>query len=235
MLFTLAVLALALALLAALALAARAEIEAIARTASAQGPLLDDLLDGRRAEGGELALDVRSVELVAVVEGALAGVRFAASARRVVVAAMLTPAVRPVAGDPGRLQQVVLTLLSNAVRSTPAGGRVEVRLEQEGGAAVIRVRDTGHGIAPASLPHVFDPPAPGAPPGGAPAGVGLAGVRRLVEAHGGTVSAESEGAGRGAAFTVRLPLAEPPPGPPRGACDARPRAAPSAEGRPGAG
>jgi CheY-like chemotaxis protein/anti-sigma regulatory factor (Ser/Thr protein kinase) len=158
---------------------------------------------------GELRLDVRPVELVPVVEAAVDAVRPAANARGVSIVTMLVPRAGPVAGDPGRLQQVIWNLLSNAVKFTAKGGRIEARLEQEGNEVVVRVRDTGAGIDAAFLPHVFErfrqaDSSSTRLHGGL--GLGLAIVRYLVEAHGGSVSAASEGPGRGATFTVRLPV-----------------------------
>jgi signal transduction histidine kinase len=185
--------------------------ETIERSASAQAQIVDDLLDVARIAKGELRLDVRTVELVPVLEAAVAAVRPAAAARKLAIATMLASGVGPVSGDPGRLQQVVWNLLANAVKFTPPGGRVEVRLLDGGDAAIIEVRDTGEGIAPEFVPHLFESfrqadSSSTRPHGGL--GLGLAIVRHLVEAHGGSVSAESEGRGRGATFTVRLPVSD---------------------------
>lgn len=182
-------------------------VEAIERGATAQARIVDDLLDVARVARGELRLDVRSVELAPVVEAALAAVRPAAVARGIALSAALEGA-GPVSGDPGRLQQVVWNLLSNAVKFTPEGGRVEVRLRPEGDSAVLRVVDTGEGFDPAFAPHLFErfrqaDSSSTRHHGGI--GAGLALVRHVVEAHGGTVSAQSEGRGKGATFTVRLP------------------------------
>lgn len=184
-------------------------IETIERSASSQAQIVDDLLDIARIAKGELRLDVRSVELVPVIEAALAAVRPAATARGIEIAAVLMPAAGPVSGDPGRLQQVFWNLVANAVKFTPRGGRVEVRLDEEPGAAVVRVKDTGEGIAAELAPHLFERFRQGDSSstrahGGL--GLGLAIVRHLVEAHGGTVAAESAGRGLGATFTVRLPV-----------------------------
>jgi signal transduction histidine kinase/ActR/RegA family two-component response regulator len=185
-------------------------VETIERSASAQAQIIDDLLDVSRIVRGELRLDVRPVELVPVIEAAIDAVRPAAAARHLEMAAVLMPRAGAVAGDPGRLQQVVWNLLSNAIKFTPAGGRVEIRLDREGEEVAIRVRDTGAGIDPAFAPHLFErfrqaDSSSTRVHGGL--GLGLAIVRHLVEAHGGCVSAASDGPGRGATFTVRLPLA----------------------------
>ncbi|WP_242345156.1 hybrid sensor histidine kinase/response regulator [Anaeromyxobacter terrae] len=184
-------------------------IETIERSAQAQAQIVDDLLDVSRIVRGQLRLDVRPVELVPVIEAALDAVRPAAAARSISIAAVLVPRAGPVSGDPGRLQQVVWNLLSNAIKFTPPGGRVEIRLARAEGEVAISVRDTGAGIDPTFLPHLFerfrqaDSSSTRAHGG---LGLGLALVRHLVEAQGGSVSAASEGPGRGATFTVRLPI-----------------------------
>jgi len=188
-------------------------VETIERSASAQAQIVDDLLDVSRIVQGQLRLDVRAVELVPVIEAAIDAVRHSAAARQIEIAAVLMPRAGPVSGDPGRLQQVVWNLLSNAIKFTPHGGRVEVRLDQDDDHVAIRVRDTGPGIDPAFLPHLFerfrqaDSSSTRAYGG---LGLGLAIVRHLVEAHGGSVSAASEGPGLGSAFTVLLPLSTRP-------------------------
>lgn len=185
-------------------------VEAIERGATAQARIVDDLVDVARIARGELRLDVRTVELVPVVEAAIAAVRPAASARAIAISSALEPGAGPVSGDPGRLQQVVWNLLSNAVKFTPEGGRVEVRVRPEDRGAVIRVKDTGEGFDAELAPHLFERFRQGDASstrlhGGI--GAGLALVRHVVEAHGGTVAAFSEGRGKGATFTVRLPAA----------------------------
>jgi PAS domain S-box-containing protein len=184
-------------------------VEAIERGASTQAQIVDDLLDMARIVRGQLQLDVRPVELVPVIEAAIDTVRPAASAREIEIAAVFEPRAGPVAGDPGRLQQVAWNLLTNAVKFTPAGGRVEVRLSRRSHHVELAVKDTGAGIASEFLPHVFERFRQGDSSttrahGGL--GLGLAIVRHLVEAHGGTVSAESAGPGLGSCFHVSLPL-----------------------------
>ncbi|WP_242340894.1 MULTISPECIES: ATP-binding protein [Anaeromyxobacter] len=217
------------------ATAAARGIETIERSAQAQAQIVDDLLDASRIVRGQLRLDVRPVELVPVIEAALEAVRPAAAARSISIAAVLVPRAGPVAGDPGRLQQVVWNLLSNAIKFTPPGGRVEIRLAREGDEVTIHVRDTGAGLDPAFLPHLFerfrqaDSSSTRAHGG---LGLGLALVRHLVEAHGGSVSASSDGPGRGATFAVRLPISpqrprrtsETAPAPPTGPRELRPLA-----------
>ena len=183
-------------------------VEAIERGASTQAQIVDDLLDMARIVRGQLRLDVRPVELVPVVEAAIDTVRPAAAAREIEIAAVLETRAGPVAGDPGRLQQVAWNLLTNAIKFTPAGGRVEVRLAHRGDHVELAVKDTGAGIPDDFLPHVFErfrqaDSSTTRAHGGL--GLGLAIVRHLVEAHGGTVSAESAGLGLGSTFRVALP------------------------------
>ena len=184
-------------------------LSVIERNAQNQKRLIDDLLDVSRIVGGKLLLDVREIELARIIEDAVEVVRPAADAKGIRVSSSFDPEVWTVSGDAGRLRQVVWNLLSNAVKFTPEGGRVEVRLERDGGRARVTVRDTGKGIAPDFLPHVFerfrqaDAKTTRAFDG---LGLGLAIVRHLVEAHGGTVRAESPGEGMGATFFIYLPL-----------------------------
>ena len=179
----------------------------IERNALIQRQLIEDLLDLARITGGKLRLDVRPLDMTAVVEAALDVVRPAAAAKSIELRASLDPAAGQVTGDPGRLRQVVWNLVSNAIKFTPEGGRVEVELGREGPNVKVEVRDTGRGISPDFMPYLFErfrqaDTASGRRHGGL--GLGLALVRHLVEAHGGTVGAESAGEGRGATFTVRL-------------------------------
>lgn len=190
------------------AAAARA-VEVIERSAAAQAQLVDDLLDVSRVERGELRLYVRPVDLLAVVEAAVEAVRPAAAARGTAIAVELDATAGPVVGDPARLQQVTWNLLSNAIKFTPHGGKVEVRLRRAGDHAALSVKDDGVGIEPSFLPHVFErfrqaDSSRTRAFGGL--GLGLNIVRHLVEAHGGTVDAASEGTGKGATFTVHLPI-----------------------------
>jgi CheY-like chemotaxis protein len=149
-----------------------------------------------------------------VIEAALATVHPAVQAKRIELRTSLDENVGEVLGDPNRLQQVMWNLLSNAVKFTPTGGKVEVALRREQGEAAIRVSDSGIGIAPDFLPHVFDrfrqqDASITRKHGGL--GLGLSIVRQLVELHGGTIAVDSAGEGAGATFIVRLPLAEPAP------------------------
>jgi signal transduction histidine kinase/DNA-binding response OmpR family regulator len=184
-------------------------LEVIERNARAQNQLIEDLLDVSRIITGKLRLDVQPVGLWEVIQAAADVVRPAADAKEIRLQLLLDPNAGPVSGDPQRLQQVVWNLLSNAVKFTPKGGCVQVRLERVNSHVEIAVSDTGDGIEADFLAHVFERfrQADGSytrAHGGM--GLGLAIVRHIVELHGGTVKAESEGTGRGATFTVTLPL-----------------------------
>jgi signal transduction histidine kinase/DNA-binding response OmpR family regulator len=185
-------------------------LDVIMRNANAQVQLIDDMLDVSRIVTGKMRLDVRPVDLKAVVEAALDVVRPAAEAKGLRLQSVLDPRALGITGDPDRLQQVVWNLLINAVKFTPRGGRIQVHLERVGVQVEVEVSDTGQGIAPDVLPHVFerfqqaDSTTTRRHTG---LGLGLALVRHLVELHGGSVEAASDGIGRGATFTVRLPVA----------------------------
>ena len=185
-------------------------LEVIARSARAQSQLIDDLLDVSRIISGKMRLNVRSVDLLPVIGAAVEAVRPAAEAKQIQIRQLLDPLAGPVAGDSDRLQQVVWNLLANAVKFTPRGGKVEVRLERINSHVDIIVADTGAGISPEFLPLVFErfrqfDSSTTRTQGGL--GLGLAIVRHLAELHGGTVRVESPGAGEGATFVVSLPLA----------------------------
>jgi signal transduction histidine kinase/ActR/RegA family two-component response regulator len=187
-------------------------IDVIDRNGQAQLHLIEDLLDVSRIITGKLRLDLRSVDLAVVIGAALDAVRPAAAAKEIELRTALDPAATQVTGDADRLQQVVWNLVNNAVKFTPRGGRVEVSTRQADAHISVVVADTGEGIAPEFLPHVFDrfrqaDARMTRMHGGL--GLGLAIVRQLVELHGGTVKAESTGAGCGATFTVSLPLHAP--------------------------
>jgi signal transduction histidine kinase len=190
------------------AAAARA-LETIERNARAQAQLIADLLDVSRIITGKLRLDFQPVELPRIIEAALDSVRPAADAKGIHLVVTRDPLASPVLGDGDRLQQVVWNLLSNAIKFTPREGTVEVRLRQTGASAEVRVSDTGAGIRPDFLPYVFDRFRQAESTitrshGGL--GLGLSIVRHLVELHGGTVEVQSEGEGKGAIFTVLLPV-----------------------------
>jgi signal transduction histidine kinase len=185
-------------------------LEMIERNALLQKRLIEDLIDVSRIVSGKLRVDSRLIELVPVVEDAVAAVALSAKAKGIRIHAAYGRETGRVLGDPERLQQVVWNLLSNAVKFTPEGGRVEVRVEQVGASAQFTVSDTGRGISADLLPHVFERFRQGKGAGDRRhegLGLGLSIVRHLVEAHGGTVEAESPGADRGATVQVNLPLA----------------------------
>jgi signal transduction histidine kinase/ActR/RegA family two-component response regulator len=182
-------------------------LEVIERNARAQATLIGDLLDMSRITAGSLRLNVAPIEPAIPVQMAIDAVRPAADARAVRLEAQLDGAGL-VLGDAGRLQQIVSNLLTNAVKFSPSGGRVDVALGREASDVTIAVRDLGEGIEREFLPHLFEPfrqaDASFARPHGG-LGLGLTITKRLVELHGGTIQAHSDGAGRGATFIVRLP------------------------------
>jgi signal transduction histidine kinase len=185
-------------------------IATIERNAVALAHIIDDLLDVSRIVAGTLRLAPQPVDLVAVAQAALDVVRPLAVTKNVQLAfSPNLPAIETVSGDAGRLEQVIWNLLANAIKFTPEGGRVDVRIAPSKDHLEVSVVDTGQGISPDFLPHVFDRfrQADGATTQRHTGlGLGLAIVRQLVELHGGTVHAASQGVGRGATFTVRLPI-----------------------------
>jgi signal transduction histidine kinase len=186
----------------------RHAVEAIYRSAHAQTRLVNDLLDVSRAISGKLQLNVDLVELEDLVGAVVTAVRPESEAKAVRIEAVVDHAA-VVSGDRDRLHQVVSNLALNAIKFTPSGGTVEVRLSRLDDSAVIKVTDSGEGIEPEFLPFVFDrfrqddATHRGAQSG---LGLGLAIVRTIVELHGGRVHAHSEGKGHGAIFQVRLPV-----------------------------
>src|SRR5215217_4644868 len=184
-------------------------IEVIERNAWAQKQIIEDILDVSRVITGKLQLHLGPVDLISVINAALDAVRPALEAKDIRIETQFHNGLKVIAGDVDRLQQIVWNLLSNASKFTPVGGTVGVRITQDESYVQIQVRDTGPGIAPEFLPHVFERfrQADGSTTrthGGL--GLGLAIVRHLVELHGGMIAAENETAGSGAVFTVRLPL-----------------------------
>jgi signal transduction histidine kinase len=178
-------------------------LDTIERNGRLLGRLIDDLMDTSHLVMGKLRVERRPVNLVAIVHAAIAEAAPAAHTSGVHLETEVDPAVGRYTGDRGRLTQIVTALLSNAVRFTPSGGRVVVSLDGDARHARLRVCDTGRGIEPELLPHVFDAFRRDERTSGL--GLGLAMVRGLVELHGGTVDAASAGPGLGATFTVRLP------------------------------
>jgi signal transduction histidine kinase/ActR/RegA family two-component response regulator len=185
-----------------------AALRTIERNAQAQARLIDDLLDVSRVMSGKLQLDVRAIAVEELVRHAMHSVGPAAAAKSIQIECVVDRAAGHIVGDPERLQQIAWNLLSNAVKFTPHGGCVTVTASRAGDDIEIAVRDTGIGIGAEFLPHVFDrfrQQDGGTTRRYGGLGLGLAIVRNLVELHGGSVSARSDGEGSGAVFTVRLP------------------------------
>ena len=187
-------------------------LQTIERNARAQAQLIEDLLDMSRITSGKVLLDMQTVAAPQFVDAAVETVRPALDAKNIRLEKRYQRDAGLIAGDPARLQQVIWNLLSNAIKFTPSEGQVTLTIRQVGGHVEIEVRDTGAGIGPEFLPHVFERFRQGDASttrrhGGL--GLGLSIVKHLIEQHGGTVRAESAGEGRGAAFTISLPLAKP--------------------------
>jgi CheY-like chemotaxis protein len=185
-------------------------IETINRNARSQAQIIEDILDISRIITGKLRLDVQLIQPSKVIEAAIDTLLHAADVKNVRLQMLIDPQAGPVSGDPDRLQQIIWNLVSNAVKFTPKGGRVQVRLERINSHIEIAVSDTGQGIEPEFLTQVFDrfrqaDSSTARNPGGL--GLGLAIVKQLVEMHGGDIKAESPGEGKGATFTVSLPVA----------------------------
>jgi signal transduction histidine kinase len=187
----------------------REALDALERSTLAQAKLIEDLLDESRIAAGKLRLDLRALDLREVVASAVSLARPAADAKHVVLHAEVGDEAAKVFGDPARLQQALGNLITNAIKFTPEGGRIDVCLIRDGSDGLVEVRDTGRGISPALLPHIFERFRQGDNTNTdrqAGLGLGLSITRHIVEMHGGSVSASSEGDGRGATFAVRLPL-----------------------------
>ncbi len=196
--------------------AARA-VEIIERNASSLAHLVDDILDVSRIISGKVRLNIRPVDLPTVVKNAVESLGPAADAKQLTVTTTIDPEAAPISGDPDRLQQIVWNLVSNAVKFTPSGGSVSIHLTRSESQVEIVVTDTGIGIKPELLPHIFERFRQGDSAttrqfGGL--GLGLAIVRHLVELHGGTIDAQSAGDRAGTTFTVRLPRLVIAPTPP---------------------
>ena len=187
----------------------RRGLETISRNARAQVQLIEDLLDMNRIVSGKIRLDVQRIELAPIVEAAMESVRPSVDAKSIVLRRTIDPNAGPVFGDPNRLQQVVWNLLTNAVKFTPRGGKIDVILRRVNSHIEITVHDSGMGISADFLPHLFErfrqaDSSTTRKYGGL--GLGLSIVKQLVELHGGSVKAESGGDGQGATFIVTLPL-----------------------------
>jgi PAS domain S-box-containing protein len=184
-------------------------LETVERNGAALAKIVEDVLDVSRIISGKVRLEIQTVDVTAVVRNAIETVAPAADAKQIRVDSFINPDVGPIAGDPDRLQQIMWNLMSNAVKFTPTDGTVQVRVERAASHVEIAVSDTGIGIKPEFMPHVFERFRQGdgattRERGGL--GLGLAIVRHLVELHGGTVGAVSDGEGRGTTFVVRLPI-----------------------------
>ena len=184
-------------------------VETIYRNAKSQAQLVADLLDVSRIISGKLRLDVRTVDLISIVNAAMDSVRPAAEAKSIRLQTMLDPAAGPISGDADRLEQIVWNLLTNAVKFTPKDGRIQVRVQRIDSHVEIVVSDSGVGISKEFLPYVFDrfrqaDASTTRIHGGL--GLGLSIVHQLVDLHGGSVSVQSEGEGKGATFTIQLPF-----------------------------
>ena len=185
-------------------------IETIDRNAKMQAQLIEDILDVSRVITGKLRLRNEPVDIASVINAAIDSVQLAIESKDLHLEVTLDPSARHTFGDDGRLQQVVWNLLSNAIKFTPTGGRIKIKVKRAEGNMQLRVSDTGHGIGSDFLPFIFDRfrQADGTSTrhhGGL--GLGLAIVRHLVELHGGSIKADSAGVGKGATFTITLPLA----------------------------
>jgi PAS domain S-box-containing protein len=184
-------------------------LETIERNTQTQTKLIGDLLDVSGILAGKLRVEPRPMDLAAVLDAAVQSVRAAALSKTIAVVTSVPAGPLLIDGDPDRIDQILANLLSNALKFTPAGGTIDIRLERDGAHARLTVTDSGVGIAPDVLPHVFDrfrqaDSSTTRTHGGL--GLGLALVRYLVEAHGGTVRADSPGLGAGASFVIALPI-----------------------------
>lgn len=190
---------------------AREAIDAIEKSAAVQAQLIDDVLDVSRITAGRLTFEPRPVDLGHVLRAAMTTVHPAATARGIEILSSVPPMLPQVSGDESRLQQVIWNLLANAVKFTGRGGAITVRLTHVGSIVRLLVQDNGKGIEPEFLPHVFeafrqeDASTTRSHSG---IGLGLSIVRSLVELHGGRITAASDGRGKGATFTVELPVLE---------------------------
>jgi signal transduction histidine kinase len=189
--------------------AVREGIEVIDRNVRLQTQLIEDLLDVSRIISGKVRLDVQVVDLSELINSAIESVRPAADAKRLRLEQVIDPSAGPVSGDPARLQQVLWNLLTNAIKFTPKEGKIHVMLERINSHVELSVVDTGEGISPEFLPHLFErfsqsDASTTRKHGGL--GLGLSIVKNLVELHGGSIRAQSAGEGRGATFVLRLPI-----------------------------
>jgi signal transduction histidine kinase len=176
----------------------------IASSAALQAQLVDDLLDISRIMTGKFSINVAEIDFGAVIEDAASAMRPVAAANGVSLRTIASQSIA-ISGDASRLRQVIGNLLSNSVKFTPVGGLIEIRLSRQSSFAVAEVCDTGQGIAASFLPDVFDRHAQADARRFGGLGLGLAIVKHIVELHGGSVQARSEGEGKGSTFTIRIP------------------------------
>jgi len=207
-------------------------LEVIERNGRAQLQLVEDLLDMSRILSGKMRLDVQTVDIVAVIENAIASVRLAADAKGIRLERTLTPPVSPIIGDPTRIQQIVWNLLTNALKFTPRAGMIQVRLRADEHTYEISVTDSGEGIDPAFLPSIFDrfrQADASTTRRHAGLGIGLSVVKSLAELHGGSIRATSPGLAQGSTFTLELPISasRPPPSPLKVSMQTEPRPVPT--------
>lgn len=184
-------------------------LEAIERNARVQIQLIEDLLDSSRISSGKVRLDIQPLSPISFIEAALETVRPAAESKGIRIVKILDSRAGPISGDPGRLQQILWNLLSNAIKFTPKGGKVQIVLERINSHIEISVTDTGIGIKPDLLPHIFERFQQGdstATKQYVGLGLGLAIAKQLSDLHGGTIKAYSQGEGKGSVFTLHLPL-----------------------------
>jgi signal transduction histidine kinase/CheY-like chemotaxis protein len=209
-------------------------LDAILRNARVQTRLISDLLDISRVVAGTMRVEMQTVELVAVIRAALETVRPAADSKGVTLTSNVDAEAGPVTGDPSRLQQVLWNLLTNSIKFTPGGGTVAVRVQAVGGHVEVTVEDTGPGIPPDFLPHVFErfrQAGGGATRGKGGLGLGMAITRHLVELHDGSITVANRESPSGAVFTVRLPIKALRPGEARPSPAPAPAQEPEANGR----
>ncbi len=184
-------------------------LQSIRNSAEELRELIEDLVDTSRIVTGNLRLDRREVPLLPLVRSCVESLRPSAQQKNLVIEQDLDPAAAVVRADPGRMQQVVSNLVANSIKFTPAGGTIRVRLRREGDEIELRVTDSGQGITADFLPHVFDrfgQAEPSSRRADSGLGLGLAISKQIVEMHGGTITAQSDGPGHGSEFSVRLPL-----------------------------
>jgi CheY-like chemotaxis protein len=190
-------------------------LKVIERNARAQTQLLGDLLDANQMMSGKLSLNFEPMDLNDAVRATLDSMRVTIAARKITIEGKFTESALPVMGDSGRLQQIVSNLLSNALKFTPQGGTVWVTTRADADMTICEVRDSGEGIAPEFLPHIFEKfrqADGGSARRFAGLGLGLAITKQLVESHGGSIVVASDGRGKGAMFTVRIPRLNPDTG-----------------------